>query len=265
MSRDNVEVVRAAHEALAAGDFETARACMDPEIEWHGTVGGVDESAVYRGRDEVLKAFAASLEPWESLEIHAERYVDTPGDDVVVFLHEVGRGRGSGVVVENDSGMVNTVRNGRIVRTRGFMDSEQALREAGVSKNLEAAQSIWAAWERGDFSPVEWADPDIEFVQADLPGESPEVGITAMNRAWREFLSSWDGFHIRADEYRELNAERVAVLATFGGRGKHSGVDVGQTEMKGVMAFDFRGPKVGRMVMYYGRDRGLEELGIDAS
>ena len=116
MSQENVEVVRAAQEAMVAGDIETALEYLDPEIEWHGTVGGLDEGAVYRGRDEVVQGF-----------------IDAPGDEVVVFFHEVARGRESGVVVETDTGTVNTVRGGRIVRVRGFMDRDEALRAAGLA------------------------------------------------------------------------------------------------------------------------------------
>jgi ketosteroid isomerase-like protein len=38
-----------------------------------------------------------------------------------------------------------------------------------ASANLELVRSIYAAWQRGDYSSVEWADPEIEYVFADGP------------------------------------------------------------------------------------------------
>jgi ketosteroid isomerase-like protein len=131
MSQENVEVVRAANEAFLSGDVETALAALDPEIEWHATVGGIDEGRVYRGHAEVIQAFMDYFAVWERMEMRADRYIDAGSDEVVVFHHEVAKGRESGVVVETDTGTVQTVRNGKIVRVRSYMDRQQALEAAG--------------------------------------------------------------------------------------------------------------------------------------
>ncbi len=65
--------------------------------------------------------------------MRAVKYLDA-GDKVVVFHHEVAKGRESGVVVETDTGSVNTIRNGKIVRVRAYMDRRDALEAAGLSE-----------------------------------------------------------------------------------------------------------------------------------
>jgi ketosteroid isomerase-like protein len=132
VSEENVAVMRRANEALAAGDVETALSLLDPDIEWHGTVGGMDEGRVARGRDEVVEGFLEYFENWERIELSAGEHIDAGGDEVVVFHHEVARGRQSGVVVETDTATINTVREGLIVRVRPYMDRGEALRAAGL-------------------------------------------------------------------------------------------------------------------------------------
>jgi ketosteroid isomerase-like protein len=132
MSQENVEVVRACIEAFQGGNVEMALDALDPEIEWHATVGGIDEGRVYRGREEVVQGFVDYFAVWERMEMRAVKYLDAGEENVVVFHHEVAKGRESGVVVETDTGTVQTVRDGKIVRVRSYMDRNQALEAAGL-------------------------------------------------------------------------------------------------------------------------------------
>jgi ketosteroid isomerase-like protein len=134
MSEENVEIVRTATEAMVSGDAAAALKALDPEIEWHATVGGIDEGRVYHGHEEVAQAFADYFEVWERIELRADDYIDAGDDQVVVFFHEVAKGRESGAVVETDTGTVNTVRNGKIARVRSYMERSQALEAAGLPK-----------------------------------------------------------------------------------------------------------------------------------
>ncbi len=132
MSEENVEVVRAANDAFLAGDIEAALDALDPGIEWHGTVGGIDEGRVYHGRDQVVQGFVDYFAVWERMKMRAVKYIDAGDDEVVVFHHEVARGRVSGAVVETETGTVQMVRDGKIVRVRSYMDRTQALEAAGL-------------------------------------------------------------------------------------------------------------------------------------
>ena len=130
------------------------------------------------------------------------------------------------------------------------------------SENLELVRSIWAAWECGNFSSTDWAHPEIEYVTVDGPSPGIWTQRAGLAEGWREFLSAWEEFRVRADEYRELDAERILVPGTFSGRGKLSGLDVGQLQMKGVLVLHVRGRKVTKIVAYFNRDRGLADLGL---
>jgi hypothetical protein len=62
-----------------------------------------------------------------------------------------------------------------------------------ASANLDLVRSLYAAWERGDFSSAEWAHPEIEFVIADGPGRGTWTGLVGLAEGWRGFLSAWGG------------------------------------------------------------------------
>lgn len=83
-----------------------------------------------------------------------------------------------------------------------------------------------------------------------------------MAEAWREFLSAWSEFHQEADEYLELDEERVLVFFSFSGRGKTSGVDLGQIRSKGAGLFHLHDGKVTRFVGYLDRELAVADLGL---
>ena len=98
-----------------------------------------------------------------------------------------------------------------------------------MSENLDLVRSIVAAWERGDFSSVEWADPEIEWVIAAGPTEGRLTGLPKIAEAWRGFLSTWEDARVVVDDYREFDDERVLVFLHYGGRGKTSGLEPGKS------------------------------------
>jgi hypothetical protein len=87
-----------------------------------------------------------------------------------------------------------------------------------ASANVELVRSIFEAWERGDFSSVEWAHPEIECVSDEPPIPLNATGIAELGRVWGNWLHAWNGFHIDADGHREVDGERVLTLLRYGGR-----------------------------------------------
>ncbi len=131
-----------------------------------------------------------------------------------------------------------------------------------ASANLDLVRSLYAAWERGDYSSREWAHPEIEWVIADGPAPGRWTGVAGMVEGWREFLSAWEEWRVEPEEYRELDDERVLVLSHVSGRGKASGVEVGQIRAEGASLYHFRGGKVKRLVIYFDRERAFADLDL---
>jgi ketosteroid isomerase-like protein len=75
-------------------------------------------------------------------------------------------------------------------------------------------------------------------------------------------LGAWEGFRVEADEYRELEQERVLVLHRWSGRGRTSGVELGQMSAKAATLYHARDGKVTRIVHYFDRERALADLGL---
>lgn len=128
-------------------------------------------------------------------------------------------------------------------------------------ENVELVRSIYADWERGEFGSAEWAHPEIEYVGSDGPDPGSYMGLAEMAKQFRTWLSTWDEFRLAADEYRELDGERVLVLDRASGRGKTSGLDLGRVQSEGAWLFHVCDGRVTRMVRYLDRAHALEALG----
>jgi ketosteroid isomerase-like protein len=131
-----------------------------------------------------------------------------------------------------------------------------------ASSNLDLVRSIYTAWERGDFSSTDWADPEIEFVISDGPTAGAWVGVAPMIKSFRGFVGVWEDFRIDAGTFHELDAERVLVLVHFSGRGRTSGFDLGQLATKAAQVFHLRDGAVTRLAVHYDQERVLAELGV---
>src|SRR2546423_1724625 len=66
-----------------------------------------------------------------------------------------------------------------------------------------------------------------------------------------------------AEEYRELDRERILVFVHNSGRGRTSGLKIEQMHAKAANVFHVHGGKVTRLVAYWDRDRALADLGLE--
>jgi ketosteroid isomerase-like protein len=130
------------------------------------------------------------------------------------------------------------------------------------SPNLELVRSLYAAWGRGDYGSVDWADSEIEFEIADGPTPGRWTGVAGMVEGFRGILSAWEDWRAEPQEFRELDHERVLVLIRLSGRGKASGVEVGQVRADGANLFHLREGRVTRLSIYWDRERVLADLDL---
>ena len=132
-----------------------------------------------------------------------------------------------------------------------------------MSPNLDLVRSIYADWERGDYSSVEWAHPDIEYVRVAELDPGTWKGLAGMTEGARTVFDAYEHFRFVVDSYRELDDDRVLVLHHGSGRGKGSGLDIGQIQSESAHVFHIRDGKVIKLVNYFGdRDRALADLGL---
>ena len=98
-----------------------------------------------------------------------------------------------------------------------------------MSANLDLVRSIYADWERGDFSRADWADPEIEYTAEESGPLSAQTwtGLAGMAEGARSIIEVIEDQHIEAEEYRELDDMRVLVLDRRSGTWKQSGIGFG--------------------------------------
>jgi ketosteroid isomerase-like protein len=130
--------------------------------------------------------------------------------------------------------------------------------------NVELVCSISAASERGELlqPAAAWAHPEIEWVIADGPTAGSWKGVAGMAESIRGMLSAWDDLRIYLEEYRALDDERVLVLLRRAGRGKTSGIELGELHTRGAAVYHVHDGKVTKIVSYYDRDRAFADLGL---
>ncbi len=131
MSQENVEIVRQCSERWNRLAWDGVAELVDPSVEQHGAVGGIDEGRILRGLDEIRRDYEAVEQTWDEHRIEPQEFIDA-GDRVVVFLREYQRGKMSGIELTVDTAIIFGLRNGRIVRIQGYMNRAEALKAVGL-------------------------------------------------------------------------------------------------------------------------------------
>jgi ketosteroid isomerase-like protein len=131
MSRENVEIVRAQVERFkTTGELSPETSAAD--IAWHDPPDFPD-AQIHIGVSGVFDALAIWADAWSEWQIDLDDYVDA-GDRVLVRGKQRGRGKDTGVFVEQPLCLVYLLRGGTVAEVRAFFDEDQALYAAGLSE-----------------------------------------------------------------------------------------------------------------------------------
>ena len=127
-----MEVVRRCIDAFWSGEFETAFAACNPDVELDVSVR--PEGRVFRGLAGVTEAIRSWGGTWEDWAAESEELIDA-GDRVLLVDRQTGRGKSSGAPLDQQTFWVYTLRDGTIVRIKWFgTDREEALEAAGLEE-----------------------------------------------------------------------------------------------------------------------------------
>jgi ketosteroid isomerase-like protein len=138
MSQENVEIIRAALDALNRGDWEGVLKDADPDFELDASRAISDVRGVFK-LDQARAAMDDFLGLWEAVRVEVDKFVEAD-DRVAMSLISYHRGR-DGIEVTVRPSFVWTFRDGRMVRQCFFQEWQEALEAVGLSEQDTHADS----------------------------------------------------------------------------------------------------------------------------
>ncbi|HEX3327222.1 MAG TPA: nuclear transport factor 2 family protein [Actinomycetota bacterium] len=130
MSQESVEVVRSYFKARSERGREGVFEFLSPNVVWESR-SDLPDAQRYRGHDGVRAFFRRFRDVLDDMWFEADDFI-LAGERVVVPLRWGGRGKSSGVVVEEREAWVFAVRDDVIVRVEEYRTAEAALEAAGL-------------------------------------------------------------------------------------------------------------------------------------
>jgi ketosteroid isomerase-like protein len=127
-------------------------------------------------------------------------------------------------------------------------------------ENVEIVRRGYEAFREGGIEAVaELLDPDIEWIP---PREAPQAGTyrgpDAVKTEVREFTGPFEDYEWEPREFIDAG-DRVVVIGYHRGRGRQSGVEIGQEETH---LWTVRNGKIVRLEMFHDRAEALQSAGL---
>ena len=130
MSKEDLEVVRAAFDAWNRGDLNAWFTYWDERAEFYPLRAQL-EGRVYSGHEGLRRFVADVSEEWKTIRFEVDE-VRQAGEEIVGAGRFRARGRASGIDLDFPLGLLGVVRDGKIVYARFFSDPADAMEAAGL-------------------------------------------------------------------------------------------------------------------------------------
>ena len=132
MSQENVEVVRRMLQAFADGGLDAMAEFWDPDIDWRAAEGAIDDVGEMHAPVAVRRYIQDWIDTFDDFSVVVEELRDV-GDDRVLSIQRLkGQAKLSGAETDLRYALVSTVRDGKVVRAREYLNAEDALEAVGL-------------------------------------------------------------------------------------------------------------------------------------
>ena len=141
MVSGNVDFVRSIRAAWERGDFSSAD-WAHPDIEF--VIADGPSPGSWTGVAGMAEAMRDGLSAWEGFHSEAAEYRELDGERVLVLVRMSGRGKTSGVELEQmrtKAADLFHVRGGKVTKLVVYMDAEHALADLGIASDSGPAHS----------------------------------------------------------------------------------------------------------------------------
>jgi ketosteroid isomerase-like protein len=128
-------------ESLRAGIAEFNRTgripteLYTPDFELHQSSSIVDTAGVFHGPEGPQASLDELSESFEDMTFEPEGFLEAPGGEVVVLIRTTGRGRASGLELDNHIAWVWTFRGDQVARLVVYEEPGDALEAVGLPRS----------------------------------------------------------------------------------------------------------------------------------
>jgi ketosteroid isomerase-like protein len=107
---------------------------LAPDFELLQASSIIDTAGVFEGPDAVRDVMGELEESFAELSVEAEELIEAPSGQIVVLVHARGRGRASGIEIDDRIAHVWTFRDDKAIRNVVYEDRADALKAVGLEE-----------------------------------------------------------------------------------------------------------------------------------